>query len=262
MKSYSQNDIIKSLKKVGLKKGDLVHINPEIFKLGQLSASKNLNVYSVFFSLIKKLIGDSGTICLNTFTFNTLRNGDRFTYEDAKSTSGGFSKFLLKKKKIVRSHHPVYSISAIGPKAKIICKKNSSHNFGYNSPYDKFVKLNGKILNIGMDPWKNQYNHVAEHMIGVPYYYNKLTEVKYFQEGKKKNHKFSTAVRYLNFKLDWEFKYIKKELSKKKIIKKAKLGDGFIYSMNAKEYLNICLQLLTKDQFALIKRKYYFNKIK
>ena len=66
MKNYNSADIIKSLKKVGLKKGDLVLINPEIYKLGKMD---NLNIYDEFFNSIKKVIGNSGTICVNTFTF-------------------------------------------------------------------------------------------------------------------------------------------------------------------------------------------------
>ena len=37
-----------------------------------------------------------------------------------------------------------------------------------------------------MDPWRNPYNHVAEFMIGVPYFYNKFTCVKYKQKGTNK----------------------------------------------------------------------------
>lgn len=260
MLKYNSKDILKSLRKIGLKKGDLIHINPEIYRLGNYISEKNSNVYEEFYKSVRELIGNTGTICCNSFTFDTLRHGKKFIYESNECTSGGFSKFLLGKKKVIRSFHPVYSVLAIGPHAKEICTNNSFHNFGYNSPYEKFMRLNGKVLNLGMEPWHNQYNHVAEHMIGVPYYYNKLTNVKYFKGGKKKKIKFSTFVRYLNFNCVWDFKYIKNELAKKKFIRKAKLGGGFIYSVNAQKYLKICLNLLTKDQFGLIKRNYFFNK--
>ena len=41
MKRYNSDDILRSLKKVGIKKGDLVHVNPEIFKLGEYENYKN-----------------------------------------------------------------------------------------------------------------------------------------------------------------------------------------------------------------------------
>ena len=72
----------------------------------------------------------------------------------------------------VRSNHPVFSVVAIGKLKNQICKSNSLNNYGYNSPYDKFLKYNGKILNLGMDPELNPFRHVMEFKNGVPYCYN------------------------------------------------------------------------------------------
>ena len=263
MKNYNSADIEKSLKKIGLKRGDSVFINPEIYRLGNFYNSKNdNNIYEELYSIINSIIGKNGTICVNTYTFNTLKYNQRFIFEDTKCTSGGFSEFFLKQKKIVRSSHPAFSVSAIGKNSKIICNNNSNHNFGYNSPYQKFTHLNGKVLNLGMEPWKNPYNHIAEHMIGVPYYYNKLSKIKYLKKNKINNYNFSSFVRYLDFNLIWNYKNLKKELNNSKIVNKSKLGSGFIYCVNAKNYLNLCLKMLTKDQFAFIKRNYYLKKIK
>ena len=263
MRKYKSEDLNNALKKIGVKKNDLIFINPEIYRLGYFyNNENNKSIYEEFFNNIIKLIGMNGTICVNTYTFDTLKYNKKFLYESSKCTSGGFSEFILKQKNVIRSDHPVFSVAAIGKYAKKICNNNSSHNFGYNSPYQKFCNLNGKVLNIGMDPWKSPYNHVAEYMIGVPYYYNKLTEVKYFKKKKLKYYKFSSFVRYLDFNLIWDYEKLKNKLSKTKIVKKTKLGDGFIYSVNSQKYLNLCLDMLSKDQFALIKKNYFLKKIK
>ena len=55
MKSYSKNDILKSLKNIGVKKGDLVFVNSEIYKLGVLDNSTNINIYDIFFKSLKKI---------------------------------------------------------------------------------------------------------------------------------------------------------------------------------------------------------------
>lgn len=263
MKEYGSDDLYNALKNIGVKKDDLIFINPEIYRFGFFNNTKNSrNLYEEFFYTINELIGKNGTLCVNTYTFDTLKYNKKFLYESSKCTSGGFSEFILKQKKVIRSNHPVFSVSAIGKYAKKICNNNSSHNFGYNSPYQKFHSLNGKVLNLGMDPWKNPYNHIAEYMIGVPYCYNKLTKVKYFKKNKLKDYKFSSFVRYLDFNLIWDYKKLKNKLSKTRLVKKTKLGGGFIYSVNAQNYLNLCLKMLTIDQFALIKKNYYLKKIK
>ena len=78
-------------------------------------------------------------------------------------------------------------MTALGNHKKYLCSNNSSHNYGYNSPYQRFIELDGKVLNIGLEPWSNPFAHLAEYLSGVPYYYNKLTKVNYYKNKKKIN---------------------------------------------------------------------------
>ncbi len=258
MITYSKKDILISLKKIGIKKKDTIFVNPEIYKFGLYKDAKNADEYfNIFYQTLKNLIGPDGTLCMNTYSFDTLRYNKNFNHNDNKTTSGKLSEILLKDKKSIRSNHPVFSVSAIGKYANFICKNNSLHNYGYNSPYHKFLKKNGKIVNLGMNPWQNPFHHVSEFLIGVPYYYNKFTNVKYFKNKKICNLKFSSFVRYLNFDLIENFNEIEKLLKKDKSIKSFKLGDSYVYSIDANKYVNSCIKILSKNQFAFIdKRKY------
>ena len=108
-----------------------------------------------------------------------------------------------------------------------------------------------------MNPWQNPFHHVSEFLIGVPYYYNKFTNVKYIKNKKICNLKFSSFVRHLNFDLIENFNEIEKLLKKDKSIKSFKLGDSYVYSIDANKYVNSCIKILSKNQFAFIdKRKY------
>mgnify|MGYP001349484269 CR=1 FL=1 len=263
MNSYSKKDILKSLKKLGIKKGDTIFINPEIYKFGVYkNAVNNDDYFNDFYFIIKNLIGRNGTLCMNTYTFDTLRKNQPFNYDSHKCTSGKLSEILLKDKKSVRSIHPVFSVSAVGKLANYICKSNSSHNYGYNSPYLKFMNCDGKIINLGMNPWQTPFSHVSEFLVGVPYYYNKFTKVKYFKNKISKKLSFSSFVRYLNFDLIEDYTQLKKKMKKNNLIKTQKLGDGFMYSVNVNEYVKTCIQLLSKDQFCLINKKSYLKSLK
>lgn len=262
MNSYSKEDILKSLKKLGIKKGDTIFVNPEIYKFGVYNdAIKNEDYFKDFYFIIKKLIGNNGTLCMNTYTFDTLRKNKTFNYDSYECTSGKLSEILLKDKKSVRSIHPVFSVSAVGKMAKYICKNNSNHNYGFNSPYLKFMNCNGKIINLGMNPWQTPFSHVAEFLVGVPYYYNKFTKVKYLKNKVLKNLQFSSFVRYLNFDLVEDYTPLKKEMENKKLIKKQKLGDGFIFSVNVNNYIDACIKILSDNQFCLINKRSYLKSI-
>lgn len=259
MKTYNKIDISKSLKKIGIKKGDHLFINPEIFKLGfyEMKEDNKEAYYGDFISSLKNAVGSRGTLCINSYTFDTLRSNKKFVFESNNTTSGMLSSYFLKQKGVVRSKHPVFSVAAIGHYAKYICSKNSFHNYGYNSPYQKFIKINGKILNIGMEPWRNPFNHVAEYMIGVPYCFNKPTKVKYYINNNEKKILYSSFVRFLNINLSPYYKKIQKEISKKKIVKKIKLGSGYIYSFSSRKYTDLCLNILKNNQLAFIDGELY-----
>ena len=55
MKTYTVNDLIKSIRKVGIDKGDTIFILPEIYKFGILENTQfNNELYEIFFKVIKK----------------------------------------------------------------------------------------------------------------------------------------------------------------------------------------------------------------
>tara|TARA_B100001057_G_C22755606_1_gene913628 strand:- start:577 stop:1371 length:795 start_codon:yes stop_codon:yes gene_type:complete len=263
MKIYTVNDIRKAIKNVGIKKNDTVFIFPETYKFGILENIQfHSKVYEVFFNIINEIIGPKGTICIQSYTFDTLRFNKKFYYDKQDSTSGGFSKYILSLKKTVRSNHPAFSVASIGHKSEFISKNNSFHNYGYNSPLEKFLRLNGKILSLGSDYMRNPFNHVAEYMVGVPYYFNKYKNFQTIKNNKMKRQEFTSFVRYLNYELIYEYNKLRSKIKKKKIVKSSRLGESYVHSFNVNKYFDICLNQLTKDQFSLINKNKYLKSLK
>ena len=60
MERYNKRDIVSAFKKVGLKKGDTIFVNPELYKFGILEKSNNIQE----FRIIQKT--------LNTFKFQIV----------------------------------------------------------------------------------------------------------------------------------------------------------------------------------------------
>ena len=56
---------------------------------------------------------------------------------------------------------------------------------------EKFIRLNGKILSLGSDYVTNPFNHIAEYMVGVPFYFNKYKNFEIIK--KKKN-----SIKYIH----------------------------------------------------------------
>ena len=256
MKMYTKQELVIALKEVGLKKNDTVFVNTELYKFGVLDGVKKKEDYfKIFFDAINEIISKGGTLATNSYSFQTLRYGEKFVYEKTKCSSGKFSEFIRSRGDSLRSDHPVFSVSAIGKNKKYICSKNSLHNYGYGSRYDKMLKLNGYILKLAMEPCFNPLLHYVDSLVGVAYYYNKLTKLKYYKKGKKINKSFSSYVRYLNLDIKRNlntFKKINHILRKNKIVKSTNLGSSKIHLIDAQKYLDVILDILYDDQFALV----------
>jgi aminoglycoside 3-N-acetyltransferase len=264
MIKYTSKEIYLALKKSGLKKGDTILICPQLYTFGKLQGvESNQKYYKIFFDIIKSIIGSNGTVCITSYSFQTMRHGENFYLEKTKCTSGEFSEFIRKLKGSLRSMHPTFSVCAIGKNKQKICSNNSYTDYGYDSPFDKMLKLKTKVLNLGMEPGYNPFQHVAEFLYGVPYRYNKLLNVKCFKKGKKIKKHFFSFARYLDLKWIYDMKILNKKLEQKKIYISAKLGSGKIYCFYASDYIRLVLELLKKNPYILLDRipNYKNNKI-
>lgn len=251
---YTKEDVFECFNKINLKKGDNVFVNPELFRLGVL---KNFNdkkkYFKLFIDLIFKKIGKEGTVSINSYTFQTLRYNKPFIYEKTEASSGGLSEYFRNLKGAVRSDHPVFSVTSKGKNKNFISKNNSQNNYGAGSPYERFLKLNGKILNLGMDFHLNAFLHHIEFIYSVPYFYNKLTRVKYFKNQKKIKKDFISSVRYYDLEYQHNLKPIIDKLKNVNFIQSEQLGKGYVHLYSAKKYCEVIKKLLDKNVLTLVK---------
>lgn len=253
-------NINKAFKKVGIKKNDSVFLMNELFRIGKI---KNINSaqrnYSTYLNTFIKYFNKNGTLSMNTYNFETLRFNKNFNYNEKKTSAGKLAEIFLKNKSVLRSTHPVFSISSIGSKKKFICNNNSQHNYGKNSPYERLLQINSVILNLGGNIIYNPFLHCAEHACGVPYFYNKIFKKNFYKNGKKIKKKFVCFMKYQNLDFEYDHKKIERVLKTKKILKEVKLGLGYLTACNAKSFYNTLIQILQKDIHGLLKRKPNYN---
>ncbi len=255
MKYFTKKEFRMVLIQLGLKKNDNIFIFPETFRLGRLIGAKNKEEY--FKSLlneIMKIVGNKGSIFINTYTFDNSRKNKNFIYESKECSSGHFSNHFLRMKNTKRSMHPIYSVCGIGKMKNYVCQNNSTHNYGSLSPYHKMMMINTKVLSLGAEVSRTPFLHCSEYFVGVPYYYNKVFKKKVFKNGKEVQRKFISFVRYLNLNLLYKFKKIELNLKKKKIVKIKKLGRGFVSIVDSNSLFNSINQILIKDIHGLLEK--------
>ncbi len=255
----NKEKLISSLKKIGLKKGDNILVNYEFYRIGLIANNfTKIDYYNTILNSILEIVGKTGTVAVNTYSFSIARYKKKyFDHFKTISNSGGFSEFFRKKKEAIRSTHPVFSVSAIGKLKKKICFNNSLTNYGYDSPYDRMLNYNFKILNFGSRPSWNPFLHVAELKCGLPFFYNRSYKIKYRNKKKVKNMIFSSYVRFKKFDTEPNYDLLDNKLKIKKFIKQTIFGKGKIYLFDANIYLREISKILSKNTSKIYPNAFY-----
>ena len=254
---FKKDDIYKSLKKIGLKSGDNLLVKSDLRFLGKYEIQKNL--CKDLFNVISEIIDlKKGTLFVSTASTSLCNSNKVFDLKKTKSERGIFSNFILGLKNSIRSVHPYLSYSGIGKNAKIVCRNNTKHAYGPNSPKDKMLNIHTKYLSIGLPPQMTcSYIHHVEMLMGVPYRYTKEFKSKIKIHKKIKNDLYYMYVNYLNsnHKRDFNkklFEFCEKSGLK---IKSINLGDGKIYFYDCNQFVNKSIEFLSKDIYGWCAKK-------
>jgi len=244
-------ELHRSFQKLGLKKDDLVLIHGDAIVSTQLNIKNFDNDPLNFFlnSLIDYFY-THGTIVVPSFSYN-MNEKNVFDKDRTKSQVGLFSERFRKKKNVIRSNHPIFSVCAIGKNSKILTNYDLSDCFGKNSFFDIFTKMNGKILTLGCSLEKGgTYFHYLEQYYGVSYRFIKKFSCAYRKKKKIKKKKIKYYVRHLDKNAVLDLKYFIPKV--RNIIKFTNFGRFKFQLYESQKLLKASKKLLKKYPNILI----------
>lgn len=259
-KSIDKYGLVTSLKKVGIKKNDVLFIHSDISKI----KNSNLNLkdhLNLIFNSLSQSVGSNGTLVFPAYFHELNKKKPYFDLKlDSSSNSLGIlSKYVLNKNKVFRSANPLTSVVAIGPHAKKICNNKTGSSYGVNSPFDILTKLNAKMLFLGVDLKFMTYVHYAEQLVGVPHRYFKFHGNILYKNKKKIKLPIISYVRYLDYSVVGDLKGNNRKFEKAKLVKKVSFGKSKIRALEFQKVLNFLINKLQKNPFYLLKKKPYFD---
>ena len=261
MKKFDDR-LVKLIKKVGIKKGDIVLAHLDVSK--SISLNKGLrNDLDYHYYSLKKAVGNSGTIVVPAYFYEYARSNQIFDVDKSLPSRdlGFFPLYVMKKKSRRRSINPITSLIAFGKYGKFI-ENSSGSAFGHESAFHRLYQLNAKMLFFGIDNAMT-FVHLPEYLVGVPHIYNKHYITSVIKKGKKINLPITGQVRYLDMNVHYDSDKHTGEFEKAGLVKKAKLIDSFyIRSMKCDKIFDFLLKKLKKNPFYLLKVKPKFKKNK
>jgi len=175
MKAFTSNFVQAKLNSIGIHSGDMVFVHTDLNQFGflknkddqfQLALTPN-----VLLKALQKTVGVKGTIVVPAFTSISL-SCNIFSAYDSVSHMGVFIEHLRQQKNCLRSIHPLFSLAAIGSKAKMLTEDVDTSGYGENSPFRHLKEHNAKLLMVGV-PYCSFKDYI-ELQCKIPYRYKKF----------------------------------------------------------------------------------------
>jgi|694.fasta_scaffold75486_2 aminoglycoside 3-N-acetyltransferase len=262
--NFSLN-LINSLKKIGIKKGDTIYLGINLGKTyhnfyKNMFTKKTLLDSKTFYSnqvlnILKKYLTNKGTIIVPSFYFSFFKK-KFYNNKTTKTNLGFFENNFLKQKNISRSDHPIFSISCWGKNKNKIIHPCGPFSFGQNSPFNNFLKYKVKFLNIGnLFIETCTYVHHLEHLNGINHRYYKAATGTIIQNEIRKKKTYYALVRYKSLKAEKAEYKIGKLIRDKKLISETNQFGIYTSAINASEVYNIGMKALINNPSFFMSKK-------
>ena len=205
----------------------------------------------LFYSALRNVVSDSGTIIVNTGSTNLCNTSIIFDPDlTPSSRRGAFCECVRNLTESMRSFHPFNSYSGVGPNATYILDNVSRNSFGPETPESRLIDLDADVVMLGLTPHKCSTIHQIEHAVGSPYRYMKefLHPVK--RENKVVTEPYYFHVNYRNMRNvgDGHQKFVS-GLTRKMTFDSTNLDGAPVYRFKIRDYFNHGVQLFLADPY-------------
>ena len=204
-----------------------------------------------FFHEVKTHLS-KGTILVPSFTYSATK-GELFDVLRTPSDVGLFSEKFRLLDGVVRSHHPIFSICALGKSSPYFTSGILEDCFGEGTFFDRLYRKNVKIITLGCALERITFVHFVEQKLNIPYRYLKTFAAQVLHAEIQKNFEVSYFVRDLKIDTKLNLSPLQCEaLRQNKIVIKP-FGRFKARNISSKDFFQIASQLLTEDQYALVR---------
>ncbi|MBU0715934.1 MAG: AAC(3) family N-acetyltransferase [Verrucomicrobia bacterium] len=161
--------IVRDLQNLGLASGDTVLVHSSLSALGQVESGAETVIDALL-----DVIGINGTLLMPSFQkggeHDLVSHGCVFDLRTSVSEMGLITETYRRRPGVLRSLSPTHCTAGFGPRAADLLKDHQACDVsvGKNSPYDKLVRADGRILLLGVTHSNNTTLHLVENINGAP----------------------------------------------------------------------------------------------
>jgi len=252
---FDKKGIENALKKVGVKKGDVVFSHVGMGFMGEPKEGGGLNgAFKTVFDAFMSVLGDGGTWFVPTYTYSFCK-GEDYDVQNSPSTVGYFTEIFRKQPGVKRSLEPIFSVAGIGPRVDEFFSGLPTESFGEGSIYDRLHKADAAICNVGVGFRYATYIHYVEKKLNVPYRFDKIFSGD-IVDGKKRVH--SDFTYYVRSGIDDattfpDLSELERAAVKADKVNYAEVGRGRLSYAKCRDIFNLAKAGFEKDPYFLAK---------
>jgi aminoglycoside 3-N-acetyltransferase len=198
------------------------------------------------------------TLVVPTFTYSFCKKGI-FDKDLSNSEVGIFTEYFRNQKNVIRSNHPIFSVSSIGPNSKLFSDNLSCSSTGNGSIFERLKVFDAYILFLGAEFIEScTFLHYIEQCQNIEYRYSKYFKGKLIEKKKTTVGNWEFFVRnneLYKFKNWNKSPQIERDLLKNDILKSKKISDFKISYCSARLLFNFVSQKLKKNTYYILGQK-------
>ncbi len=231
MRYIIREEITRALLDVGLKRGQTVYIQADLRMPGMLREARTKEAFcGIYLQCVQDIIGPTGTVVVPTYTTQVARFDIDFVWETTPSLMGIFSEHVRTHPESLRSLHPLNSVAALGERGRLICAANGTNDYGFDSPFQRMLQSQAKILAIGLESgYAVGIAHHLEAACCLPYVYNKLLKWAPIVDGVRDTRLYTATVRHLGLEVRYDLSRWVRHMRSLGQVKSAPLGQAFAH---------------------------------
>jgi aminoglycoside 3-N-acetyltransferase len=251
---YAYSDLLTAYAALGVKPGGEVFVTSDLARLMRFEQPGAAAALDAHLRAFRELLGPDGTLFVPTSSLDLCNTETVFDLQATPSYQmGAFSEFVRTREGAVRSFHPFWSVTGLGPAAEPMLGDISRHAYGFNSVFQRFVDADVLAVAIGKHPrFAVPVIHHIETVVGVPYRYNKEFIHPVRREGQVVREPYYLAVTRRDSDLvrDTNRTIFSHFVETNGPLREVEIGRGRAWSFSHKAFFETTARLLSKDIYA------------
>ena len=251
---YGRADIARAFAEVGVRQDDVVFTPASVAMLGIPEVGlEEQAIADMFLSAFREATGGTGTWILPAYTYSYTKH-EVFDPAATPPTQGMglLPTVLWRHPEARRSLDPIFSVIAIGPRAKEMTSGVPVSCFDEDCVYARLIEADGAVCNIGIGSHSALLHHV-EQMLGVPYRYPKAFRGVSVIDGERRETEITYNVRDLDTPAhDVYFMRLDRDGRLDGSVRPASLGRGEINLIRARRMAALAREGLARDPDYLV----------